>query len=181
MSLEEALAQRRSVREYAARPLSWAELAQLLWATQGQTDPRGLRAAPSAGALYPLELYVVLPDGWYRYRPAEHRLEQWGRDDRREALWTAGLRQDSLRQAPAVFVLTAVVERTQAKYGARAERYVYLEAGHAAQNLLLQATALGLGAVPIGAFYDDQVRAALGLPADQTPLYLIPVGALHSP
>jgi len=97
-------------------------------------------------------------------------------NDLRGDLWQAGLRQDALRQASAIFVIAAVYERTEAKYGERAERYVHLEAGHAAQNMLLQAVALELGAVPIGAFYDDLVQDALGLPADHRPLYLIPVG-----
>lgn len=176
ISLEESLAQRRSIRAYADRALSWEEICQLLWAAQGVTDPRGFRTAPSAGALYPLEVYLILPQGWYHYRPQGHLLEQRGEDDLREGIWRAGLEQDWLRQAPAVFVITGVVSRTAAKYGARAERYVHLEAGHAAQNLLLQATALGLGGVSVGAFHDDQVRTILGLPDAETPLYLIPVG-----
>ncbi|MGC8875330.1 MAG: SagB/ThcOx family dehydrogenase, partial [Chloroflexia bacterium] len=152
------------------------EIAQLLWAAQGITDPRGFRTAPSAGALYPLELYLALPEGWYHYRPEGHLLELLGEEDLRPLLWEAGLRQGALREAPAIFVVVAVPARTEAKYGARALRYVQLEAGHAAQNLLLQATALGLGAVPIGAFDDAAVRRALRLPPDTLPLYLIPVG-----
>jgi len=176
MSLTEALAQRRSVRSYTAQPLTWEEISQLLWAAQGITDRRGFRTAPSAGALYPLEVYLVLPGGWYHYRPADHRLEVRGQGDLRRDLWMAGLSQEALLQAPAVLVIAGVVSRTAARYGDRAERYVFLEAGHAAQNLLLQATALGLGAVPIGAFDDEEVRRVLGLSPDETPLYLIPVG-----
>ncbi len=144
MSLTEALAHRRSVRSYTEQSLTWEEISQLLWAAQGVTDPRGFRAAPSAGALYPLEVYLVLPEGWYHYRPADHRLEVRGRGDLRRDLWMVGLNQEALLRAPALFVITGVVSRTAAKYGDRAERYVFLEAGHAAQNLLLQATALGL-------------------------------------
>jgi SagB-type dehydrogenase family enzyme len=176
MPLEEVIGARRSVREFAGQELSWEEIAQLLWAAQGETDPRGLRAAPSAGALYPLEIYVALPDGVYHYLPQGHTIERVTDRDVREDLWQAGLKQEALRQAPAVFVVTAVYERTEAKYGERAERYVHLEAGHAAQNLLLQAVALDLGAVPVGAFYDDQVVDVLGLPSDHRPLYLVPVG-----
>lgn len=175
-SLEEALATRRSVREFTDQRLTWDEVSQLLWAAQGTTDPRGLRTAPSAGALYPLEVYAVLPEGAYHYLAEQHTVEPVSEEDLREDLWQAGLEQDALRQAPAVFVIAAVYERTEAKYGERAERYVEMEAGHAAQNLLLQAVALDLGAVPIGAFHDDQVGAALGLPVDHRPLYLIPVG-----
>jgi SagB-type dehydrogenase family enzyme len=176
MPLEEAIASRRSVREFTDKPLSESEISQLLWAAQGITDERGLRAAPSAGALYPLEVYVALPEGTYHYLPRSHTIQLISERDLREDVWEAGLKQDALRQAPAVFVFAAVYQRTEAKYGDRAQRYVRMEAGHAAQNLLLQAVALGLGAVPIGAFYDDQVQASLGLPADHRVLYLIPVG-----
>jgi len=175
-SVEEVIANRRSVREFADQALSWSDISQLLWSAQGMTDPGGLRTAPSAGALYPLEIYVALPDGAYHYLPHGHAVESVSMSDLRGDLWQAGLRQDALRQAFAIFVIAAVYERTEAKYGERAERYVHLEAGHAAQNLLLQAVGLQLGAVPIGAFSDDQVQDVLGLPADHRPLYLIPVG-----
>ena len=177
MSLEETLAERRSIREYAPRLLERRELSQLLWATQGTTHAAGLRTAPSAGALYPLELYVALPDGVWRYLPRDHALQRVGDRDARPALWAAGLRQDPLRTAPAVFVFAAVLARTARKYGARAERYVLVEVGHAAENLLLQATALGLGGVPIGAFDDERVGAAVGLSDNEEALYLVPVGA----
>lgn len=176
MSLEEVIAKRRSVREFAAQPLSREEISQLLWAAQGITDPRGLRAAPSAGALYPLEVYLAMAEGAFHYSPRAHTLLLLSQEDLRPQLWEAGLNQGALQEAAAVFVVTAVYERTEAKYGARAERYVEFEAGHAAENILLQAVALELGAVPIGAFYDDRVQAALSLPADRRPLYLIPVG-----
>jgi len=177
MSLEAALAQRRSVREFNARPLTGAELGQLLWAAQGITGGRGYRTAPSAGALYPLEVYVATADGLFHYEVGRHALAVIDRADLRPALYEAALRQAAVGLAPVVFVITAVYERTAVKYGAeRSPRYVHLEAGHAAQNLLLQAVAPGLGAVPIGAFDDTGVQQALGLPADQQPLYLIPVG-----
>ena len=177
MSLEEALAARRSVREFEARPLTEAELGQLLWAAQGTTDGRGYRTAPSAGALYPLEVYVATADGLFRYEVDRHALAVVRRADLRPALHEAALGQAAVGRAPAVFVIAAVYERTAAKYGAeRSPRYVHLEAGHAAQNLLLQAVALGLGAVSIGAFDDAGVQQALGLPEEEQPLYLIPVG-----
>ena len=177
-SLEEALAGRRSVREYGRRPLSLAEIGQLLWAAQGITSIQGYRTAPSAGALYPLEVYVVLPEGVYHYEPAEHVLSRTVTGSRQRDVGAAALDQEAIYRAPAVFVIAAVYERTAIKYGSRAERYVEMEAGHAAQNLLLQAAALGLGAVPIGAFYDDRLQAALDLPNEEKPLYVIPVGAL---
>jgi SagB-type dehydrogenase family enzyme len=176
-SLEEALAGRRSVREFGTTPLVAAEIGQLLWAAQGMTNSAGFRTAPSAGARYPLEIYLATAGGVFHYEPSGHRLSAVGRDDARQALYEAGLRQEPIRQAPTVFVVTAVYARTAARYGEeRGPRYVHLEAGHAAQNLLLQAVALGLGAVPIGAFDDEEVQAALGLPPDHEPLYLIPVG-----
>jgi SagB-type dehydrogenase family enzyme len=176
-SLEETLTQRRSVRTFQDTPLTLAELGQLLWAAQGITHDRGFRTAPSAGALYPLELYVATATGVFHYRPQEHHLHVLSVQDARSGLYQAALRQEAVRQAPAVFIVAAVYDRTAQKYGAtRSPRYVHLEAGHAAQNLLLQATALGLGAVPIGAFEDDAIQRALGLPADHAPLYLIPTG-----
>lgn len=178
VSLEETLAQRRSVRQYAGRSLSQAELGQLLWAAQGVSSPEGLRTAPSAGARYPLEVYVVLPEGVYHYQPQGHRLDLHLAGDQRSALHAVTLRQDAVLQAPAVLVIAAVYGRTAERYGAeRTPRYVHMEVGHAAQNVLLQAVALGLGAVPVGAFYDEDVQRVLALPDDQEPLYLIPVGA----
>jgi len=176
-SLEEALARRRSVRSFQDIPLTTAELGQLLWAAQGVSGEHGFRTAPSAGALYPLEVYIATGDGVLHYLPQGHRCQVLSRDDVRPDLYQAALRQEPVRQAPAVFVVAAVYERTATKYGGqRSPRYVHMEAGHAAQNLLLQAVALGLGAVPIGAFDDGQVQEVLGLPADHEPLYLIPVG-----
>jgi len=178
-SLEQVLAARRSRRDLAARPLSLAQLGQLAWAAQGITDPaQRRRAAPSAGALYPLELYFVTPEGMHHYLPERHALERRSAEDLRARLARAALDQDAVREAPCVAVLTAVTVRTAQKYGDRAPRYVALEAGHAAQNLLLQATARGLAGVPIGAFDDDAVRRVLALPAGETPLYLVALGAL---
>jgi len=176
VSLEETLARRRSVRQYTDQPLTMEEISQLLWAAQGVTRDWGARTAPSAGALYPLEVYVATPEGLYHYLPDGHRAEVLSQQDLRRALARAGLDQNAIHDAPAVFVIAAVYARTSGKYGKRAERYVKLEAGHVGQNILLQAVALDLGGVPIGAFHDDQVQRALGLPANYEPLYLIPVG-----
>lgn len=175
-SLEEALATRRSVREFSNMPLTDAEISQLVWAAQGITHKDGLRTAPSAGALYPLELYVVLPSGFYHYDSDKHELNHRGAEDLRRPLHRAALAQDALIEAPVVFVIAAVYHRTSAKYGARAERYVHMEVGHAAQNLLLEATAIGLAGVPIGAFDDERVGQVMNLPANESPLYLIPIG-----
>ena len=176
MSLEEAIAARRSVRTFAKQQLTSEQLSQLLWAAQGITDTRGYRTAPSAGALYPLEIYVIAADGFSHYQPVTHELEALAAEDLRPAIWEGGLEQDALRDAPAVFLIAGVYARTAAKYGERAPQYVHLEAGHAAQNLLLQAVALGLGGVPIGAFYDEELQSALSLPENHVPLYLLAVG-----
>ncbi len=176
MTLEEALARRRSIRDFEPDALDEATVGQLLWAAQGITDPAGHRTAPSAGGLYPLELYAVAADGILAYLPVGHAVERLSEVDRRPDLRFAALNQDVVGAAPLVIVVTAVVARTAARYGERAERYVALEAGHAAQNVLLQATALGLGAVPIGAFDDATVARVLELPPERLPLYLIAVG-----
>jgi SagB-type dehydrogenase family enzyme len=175
-SLVATLTRRRSVRAYSRTRLAEHEVGQLCWAAQGITSEEGLRTAPSAGALYPLELYVVLPEGVHRYRPDGHRLEHLSASDLRPDLADAALGQAAVREAPAVFVVTGTVSRTAARYGGRAERYVLLEAGHAAQNLLLQAVALGLGGVPVGAFDDDAAHEVLRLPRGERVIYLLPVG-----
>jgi SagB-type dehydrogenase family enzyme len=180
--LEELLERRRSVRDFAARPLTLAAAAQLAWAAQGVTHRDGLRTAPSAGALYPLELYIVagavegLEPGIYRYLPAGHRLARVAAGDRRQPLSAAALGQAWVADAPAIFVLAAVYERTTGKYAGRGRRYVHMEAGHAAQNLFLQAGALGLSTVVVGAFDDPAVASVLHLPHGVTPLGILPVG-----
>jgi SagB-type dehydrogenase family enzyme len=177
MSLEESLAKRRSIRELTSKPLSLEQIGQLLWAAQGISDKdKGLRAAPSAGALYPLEVYVVLPTGTYHYNPGRHELKRVMAGDRRFVLQKAARDQEVIGLAPAVFVFAGVYERTAEKYGDRASRYVSIEAGHACQNLLLQATVQDLASVPVGAFDDRQVAEAIKLADNESPLYLAPVG-----
>jgi len=177
MSLEQALQKRRSVREFLGGDLTLEQISQLCWAAQGITDPkRGYRTCPSAGALYPLELYVVTRQGVSHYVPQGHKLKEHLAGDLRTELANASLHQPCVARGSATFVIAAVTSRTAARYGRRAERYVLLEAGHAAQNLLLQATALGLGAVPVGAFEDDKIAELLKLPEGCQPVYLVPVG-----
>lgn len=175
-SLEAALARRRSARQFTGRDLTSAEIGQLLWAAQGITSEGGYRTTPSAGALFPLEVHVATKAGLFHYVPRGHRLQVVKGEDLRARLSEAALSQSSVREAPAVFVISGVVARSRGKYRERATRYVHMEAGHAAQNLLLQATVLGLAGVPVGAFSDARVRDVLGLRADSTPLYLLPVG-----
>ncbi|MEE9139802.1 MAG: SagB/ThcOx family dehydrogenase [Alphaproteobacteria bacterium] len=182
LSVEAALSSRRSVRDFAKGPLTLAEVSQLLWAAQGITDPEGYRAAPSAGALYPLEVYLVagevaaLEAGIYKYDPLRHRLTLMQLGDRRAELAAAALDQDWMADGAAVLVIAAVPERTERKYGDRANRYVPMEAGHAAENVYLQAAALGLGTTVVGAFRDAQVKAVVGMARDERPLCLLPVG-----
>ena len=181
-SLEAALSARRSIKSFQKTSISLNELGQLLWAAQGITHPENFRTAPSAGALYPINVYAVvgnvneLEPGVYKYRPRTHDLVETGNVDKRDALCRAALVQTTIRQAPVVIVLAANFEKTTVKYGRRGFRYVLLEAGHAAQNICLQAVAMQLGSVVIGAFSDAKVSRILGLDRGNTPLYLLPQG-----
>jgi SagB-type dehydrogenase family enzyme len=182
VSVEQALRARRSIREFRSAPLTLTEVAQLLWAAQGITDAEGHRTAPSAGAMYPLELYLAaaqvegLPPGVYRYLPREHALEPVREGDIRTPLMAAALNQACVGAGPALLIFTAVYERTTGRYGDRGVRYVHMDVGHAGQNVHLQAVALGLGTVVVGAFDDDAVRRIIGAPANEEPLYIMPVG-----
>lgn len=177
MSIEETLATRRSVRRYADRPLTVDHLGQLLWAAQGITqEARGLRTAPSAGALYPLEIHVFIGDGVYHYSPQDHTLTLTKPGDQRAALSEAALNQRSVRTNGVVILIAAEYARTTGRYGDRAKRYVDLEVGCVCQNVLLQATALGIVGVPVGAYRDADVKRVAALPDEQTPLLLIPLG-----
>lgn len=184
ISVEQALRKRRSVRDYRDEPLTMAEISQLLWAAQGITSPEGLRTAPSAGALYPLELYIVagnvvdLSAGIYRYLPNRHALAQIIRGDRRGELYAASLHQTAIKKAPASLVFSAVYARTTGKYGQRGLRYVTMDHGHAAENVYLQAVSLNLGTVVIGAFDDHAVKRAVSLPPEEEPLSVMPVGRI---
>ena len=179
VSVEEALVQRRSIRSYQARSLRLEDLAQLLWAAQGITAAWGGRTAPSAGATYPLEIYAVvgqvegLSPAVYRYIPQGHALKLHRTGDLRAPLSQAAW-QPWIRTAPVTLVIAADYLRTTLRYGERGIRYVHMEVGHVGQNVYLQATALGLGTVIVGAFWDLEVQDLLGIPED--PLALMPVG-----
>lgn len=188
MALEQALAARRSVRTYSDEPLTLEQLSQLLFAAQGLTGDalgHGLRTAPSAGATYPFEVYAVvnsvkgLDRGIYHYRVSDHSLELVEEGDFRGRISKAGLGQEMLSEAGVVFALTAIFDRTRSKYGERGYRYVYMEAGHIAQNVTLQSVSLGLGSVCAGAFYDDDLNALLGVDGvREAAIYLEAVGSL---
>jgi SagB-type dehydrogenase family enzyme len=184
LSLEESLHNRRSVREYSQSALILEEVSQLLWSAQGITADNGGRSAPSAGGLYPLEVYLIagnvenLSTGIYRYIPQDHGLTIISNQDVRNKLSEAALGQAPVKNGAIDIIISAVYSRTTGKYGDRGIRYVQMEAGHAAQNICLEATALKLGAVTIGAFDDNQVKICLILPENESPLYIIPVGAI---
>jgi SagB-type dehydrogenase family enzyme len=183
-SLDELLRQRRSIREYVDAPLTQDEMMKLLWAGQGITRASGGRTAPSAGALYPLELYVAvgnvdnLAPGVYKYEPEENKLTRVKEGDVRKGLALASLAQGCVADGAIDIVIAAVYKRTTVKYGSRGERFVHIEVGHAAQNICLQATALGLGLVTVGAFDDASVARVIGMSQDESPLYVMPVGRI---
>ena len=185
MPLEEAIARRRSIRDFAPEPLSQLQLSQILWAAQGITNTsEEYRSVPSAGATYPLEIFVVcgincvekIGDGIYHYDVDSHSLTLHYKGDVRLALTRAASGQGYIYEAPVDIVICSLYERTTMRYGARGERYVHIEVGHAGQNIYLQATALGLATVAIGAFNDEQVREVLRLDKQYKPLYIMPVG-----
>jgi SagB-type dehydrogenase family enzyme len=182
VSVEKALQTRRSVRSYAQDPPTLEDISQLLWAAQGVTTHNGLRTAPSAGALYPLEVYIVsgnisvLEEGIYRYLSRQHELTLVHAGDHRRQLAAAALGQACVREAPATIIFTGISSRITGKYGQRGIQYMMMEAGHAAQNVCLQAVTLQIGVVPVGAFKEDQVRKILQLDNTELPLYLIPLG-----
>jgi SagB-type dehydrogenase family enzyme len=183
MSVEEAIQKRRSIRDYLDKPLKLEHLSQILWAAQGITDPvRKFRSAPSAGATYPLEVYVVVKNveglkaGVYHYNPDNHSLKLVKEGDYSYELYKACVNQECVLKAQANIVITAVYERTTSRYGERGIRYVHMEAGHVGQNIYLQATALGIGAVGIGAFYDERVEEIVGAKPNEKALYVFPLG-----
>ncbi len=185
VSLEEAIARRRSIRDFTPQPLSQSQLSQILWAAGGITNTRGrYRAVPSAGATYPLESFIVcgsnciggIGAGIYHYNIDSHSLTLCYEGDARLALARAALDQEFIYEAPVDIIICAIFEWTGLRYGSRGERYVHIEVGHAGQNIYLQATALGLATVAIGAFHDEQVREVLRLDKQYKPLYIMPVG-----
>ena len=186
--------QRRSVREFRDQPLGIANVSQLLWAAQGTSGTDGMRTAPSAGALYPLEVYVVtgnvrgLRPGVYKYVPREHAIVRVTDGDKRADLSRAALGQPAIKDAAIDIVIAGVYERTTGKYSTPVQdertgaaypagvKYVHIEAGHTSQNVYLQSASLGLGTVAIGAFSEDGVRRVTSMRDEERPLYLMPVG-----
>jgi len=176
VSLEQAVTKRRSQRKFVSRALTLEQIGQLCWAAQGQEAHSHYRTAPSAGATYPLELLVVTCDGLFQYLPAKHSLERLTDQDLRAELTMAAWGQNFIEAAPLTLVFAAEFIRTTGRYGQRGIRYVYMEAGHAAQNVHLQAEALGLGSVAVGAFDDASVSKVLTLPNHLEPIYMVVIG-----
>ena len=184
LPLEQAISKRRSVRRFQAEPLTLAQISQLLWAAQGITGTGGKRAAPSAGATYPLEIFIVIGEhglpslaaGIYHYGVDNHSLSLYQTGDHRQKLADTALGQSSIARCPVNMVICAIHPRTAYRYGRRGERYVHMEVGHVGQNVSLQAVALGLGTVMVGAFEDEAVQKALKLEEQFKPLYIIPIG-----
>jgi len=181
-SLEEALLSRKSIREYKQEPISLEELSQLLWAAQGMTREWGGRTAPSAGGIYPIQVYVVVKNvddverGVYLYDAKNHSLILLSKGDFSKSLMSAVLNQRWIGDAALNFVITGNYNKTVSKYGERGIMYVHLEAGHVSQNIYLQAAALNLGTVAVGAFDDEEVRKIIHVDKEETPLYVMPVG-----
>jgi len=185
VSVEEAIKERRTIRDFGPKPLTMVQLSQLFWSAQGITDERsGLRAAPSGGALYPLDVYAVVGEGGveglqpgvYHYHPASHSVQLVRKGDRRKEVASASLWQMWMARAPVIFVITSEYERITRKYGKRGIRYAQIEVGHVGQNIFLQSGALGLRAGIVGAFHDDAVAKAIGAPTAHKPLLIMPVG-----
>ncbi len=188
ITLEEAIKKRRSVRNYSGKPVTMSQLSQLVFSAQGKTGKtygHPLRTTPSAGALYPFEVYIIannvdtLDQGIYHYGVLNHTLELIESGDFRKDITSAGLKQEMLGDSDVVFVLSAIFDRTRHKYGERGFRYVYIEAGHISQNIYLQAVSLGLGSVGVGAFLDNEVNQLIGIDGQkEAVIYLHAVGTL---
>jgi SagB-type dehydrogenase family enzyme len=184
VSVAEALRARRTVRQFASRPLALAQVGQIMWAADGLSDPRGLRTAASAGATYPLDLYLVVGErgvtglnpGIYRYLVAEHSLTPAGAGDQRGPVAKASLNQGWMAQAPIMVIIVGEYRRCTARYGERGVMYTHMESGHVGQNIFLMAEALGLGAGIVGAFEEKWLSQLLKLPEGQLPLLVMPVG-----
>lgn len=174
--LEQAITVRRSRRHFLPKPLTLEQIGQLVWAAQGQDESSKYRTTPSAGATYPLELFIINDKGKFHYLTEKHSLEKLTDQDLRTLLTSAAWGQDFIRAAPLTLVFAAQFTRTTGRYGKRGIRYVYMEAGHAAQNVHLQAEALGLGSVAVGAFDDAAVSTVLSLPDNLQPIYMVTIG-----
>lgn len=189
--VEEALLHRKSIRDWSDQPIDFEDLSLILWATYGFIEEINgwyRRTSPSAGATYPIEIYVVVGErsvktlngfleaGVYKYDLLRHSLRLVKRGDFRRDLYYAALEQEWVLKAPISIILCAVYHRTTRIYGERGYRYVYMEAGHVGQNIYLISTSLRLGTVAVGAFYDDQVKRVINASPDEDPVYIFPVG-----
>ncbi len=181
-SLDACLAARRSTREYQDKPITFEHASRLLWATQGVTGVGGLRTAPSAGAIYPLNTYLVatrvdgIAAGVYKYEPDTGELACIGKGDRRKRLFQAAMGQECVMSSPAAVLLVSWDKRIKAEFGDLSDRLIAMEAGHAAQNFLLEAVSLGLGGIGLAKFDNDALRSVVGFRSDEEPQYLLLTG-----
>ncbi|HOL48644.1 MAG TPA: SagB/ThcOx family dehydrogenase [bacterium] len=185
ISIEEALLKRRSIREYKDEALTIKEVSQILWSAQGITEPKKkFRTAPSAGAIFPLNIYLVvnkvenIEKGIYKYLPETHEIIQFLNEDKREDIYKACLQQSCIKNGAIIIVITGNFEKIKKRYSERGVRYTYIEVGHCSQNIYLQCVSLNLGTVAVGAFYDEEVKKILKLPDEEEPLYLMPIGKI---
>jgi len=181
VSLEEAIKNRRSIRNFSSKSLSLEQISQILWSAQGITNNKGYRSVPSAGATYPLEVFALIVNegieqGLYKYQPEAHSLKLVLSGDLRQSLAKSALNQNFIIQVPLNLIITADFKKTTSHYGERGIMYVHMEVGHLGQNVYLQSVALGLGTVAVGAFRTEEVKKVLKLPSPLEPLYILPVG-----
>ncbi len=182
ISVEEALFRRRSIRSYSDKGLTTEEISQILWSAQGITDISGKRTAPSAGALYPLEVYIFIrkgegiKSGLYNYNPEGHKLSIVSNEDISENLAKAALNQSFIKEASAALIVSAFFKKTTDRYGERGIQYVYIEAGHLSQNVYLQAESLNLLTVAVGAFNEEDIKEIVKMEEKETPIYIMPIG-----
>ena len=183
-AIEEALFKKRSIAKYKNVPITCSDLSQVLWASQGIAESKDPKKSPSTEALFPLEVYAIIanvigiPAGIYQYRPHTNELVRIAAGDMRNEIAKAALGRKSVRTAPAVIVVSAVYVRTTSKLGEKGIRYAHMEAGHAAQNISLQAVALNLGSVMIGSFHESDLKKIMHMDDREQPMYIIPVGKI---
>jgi protease I len=176
-SLEQVLAKRRSGREFSGKALDYEQIGQLAWAGQGITEPStGRRTAPSAGEIYPITLYIATPEGFFAYNPEQHALEQFSSSDLRGKISAVAAQQKAIAAAPCDIIIAGAIKKLAPKFSNKSRRFMMIEAGHVAQNILLQAVSLNLVAVPLGGYETPNVAAACNLPEGLEPVYIVAVG-----
>ena len=184
-SLEQALKQRRSRRDFSDNPISLNQLSQVLWAAYGITKEPIYKTAPSAGAIYPMTIYVStckvknMENGFYRYIPETHSLKLIDDNNYKKIIYKLGYRQNCLKNPAFTILMAANFNKIENRYGNKAKRYTFMEAGHISQNIYLQVESLGLGTVAVGAFNEASMNKNLPVKAEENIIYIMPIGNLH--